>query len=561
MKVKSNFDQRQISVCWCLGFTAVLGLIGTTAPNAYAQDTDKVTYVWPLTFTADKVTPFVKKSSDDKEGDESNAEGPEESEEPGTLEAMIGALNKAYGLSETDGPIKNVKGRFLVISGKKADVLQIRRHLTMFDTQWPQVQLDMWAVQITGSPKLITAKGIDLQNRFLKARQAMNIAKNCLLGRASHSSIRDDKLKANLEAVGFDTNADRRLSLTEALAFTALEPNPTQAIADIQASLAMELEKPENEILLERLPGVYKHPSGKAKRELLFRQLQAAMPDDDKLATKTINDFAAGLLKVKNAFNPLDAAKPDANDALNALPQRSAALDLLLQSGMDAFTEDMQEMFLRPILAQIQRESAQAGLHGVSLSGKTRQVVSNNLESRLDPEMSFSVNTTRPEPLNAEKLTELFGGGVAGAAKTLVLNQPEPEMTAVSPGIGIHVVPNILKNGSAARLQMAVKIAVETSTPDATANRLKSIPADAIKSHNIHTDAMISGFDLFDISSFSIETSHPRSRYLPLIGSIPLLGELIKKPRKNKVVHQESMIFVNAAILPRAMSLANNYGN
>lgn len=581
MKTKLTVNKTKLVPFGC--FMVTLGLTGIVPQPTFAQTAGNVTYIWPLTFTADKVTPIGAKPIEKSKtietekttgaGDTKATETVKETEktegdESGTLAQFIEGLNGAYGTKD-DKPIKNIKGRFLVISGKPETVLNIRRHLTTFDTQWPQVQLDMWAVQITGSPQEISKKGINLQERFIRAREAMTIAKNELLRAASFKSVRwddptnpdDDKLMASLTDVGFDTRVNRRVSLTEALAFIALQPNPQEAIKDMQGKLVDSLTKAG---LLDVLSSKCK-PNGVADSTKLFRQLSASLPDNDRLAKGTINDFATGLLDVKNAFKVLDATKDDANKALNQLPQKSSALDLLLQAGMDAFTEDMQEMFLRPILADIQKGGSQGELSGIALSGKTRQVVSNNLESKLDPEMSFSVNTTRPAPIPiADLLAATAGGaGTLGIVKKLISSQPEPEMTTVSPGISIHVVPNILKNGSAARLQMAVKIAVATTedTVSNSANRLKSIPADAIKGHNIQTDAVISGFDLFDISSFSIETSHPRSRYLPIIGSIPLLGELIKRPRKNKVVHQESMIFVNAAILPRAMSLAQNYGN
>ena len=141
--------------------------------------------------------------------------------------------------------------------------------------------------------------------------------------------------------------------------------------------------------------------------------------------------------------------------------------------------------------------------------------------------------------------------------------EPQPVYSKIAPGISIDVRPTVLRDGASARLQMDANFGIDVTQDTLGKNQnsrvLDSVPAPVIKSHRVQTDAAISALDLFEISSFSIEASHPRSRYLPVIGSIPVIGEILKRPPKNKTVDFESLILVNAVILPRAMDVARLY--
>jgi hypothetical protein len=85
--------------------------------------------------------------------------------------------------------------------------------------------------------------------------------------------------------------------------------------------------------------------------------------------------------------------------------------------------------------------------------------------------------------------------------------------------------------------------------------------ADAVKMHKVVTDVAVSVFDLFDISSFSMESSYPQTPFsIPVLGRLPIIGPVFQCPRDKKRVHHESIILVNTIILPRAMDLARFYG-
>ncbi len=85
-------------------------------------------------------------------------------------------------------------------------------------------------------------------------------------------------------------------------------------------------------------------------------------------------------------------------------------------------------------------------------------------------------------------------------------------------------------------------------------------PPSAIASHHMTTDAAIEAFDLFNLSSFSIQTMAPqRPIYVPILARIPIIGPMFQFSRSPKVTRHESLILANTVILPRSVELQRFY--
>jgi hypothetical protein len=234
----------------------------------------------------------------------------------------------------------------------------------------------------------------------------------------------------------------------------------------------------------------------------------------------------------------------------------------------------MDDLFLQPLLKVIEQTAPlnRRG-NGVALVGRTRIVVTSGLQSKLDPELASYVETTRPKPLGKALLDAAFPAGkssdkgsLTGATRVLaglpdgqaallaavLMSETEPTFSKVAPGIAIHVQPTVLPDGGAARLKIDARFGV-TSTPTDTRARddvWNYPPPPGISSHNVTTDAVVNAFDLFDLSSFSVESSSPQSPfYVPILGRLPIIGRAFHFPRKNKTV-----------ILPRSIELHSFYG-
>ena len=147
------------------------------------------------------------------------------------------------------------------------------------------------------------------------------------------------------------------------------------------------------------------------------------------------------------------------------------------------------------------------------------------------------------------------------ALAALLSPEPKPVYSTVAPGVKIKVRPSVMPDGSSARLEIESSFGVKTTLPENAASRddirLAKRPA-TIESHQVETDLNISALDLFELSSFNMETITSRTKSFAKIGQVPLLGKLFEYT-DNHTIHQESTILVQATILPRVASLMRFY--
>jgi hypothetical protein len=307
------------------------------------------------------------------------------------------------------------------------------------------------------------------------------------------------------------------------------------------------------------------------------------------------------------------------DDVLRRLQTNGAAVDARLKSVMDAWTLDMQAEFTRPMLERFQHNLPDRS-KGVTLAGTTRMVVSSSIQASLAAKLQSFADATRPRPFSLDQLlnsTSLPGSGekevtitkepelkdgkpvldengnvkyitkrsVSSSESTPLAGVPglfagmspaaaialqaafndavEPIFRQIAPGIAVNIRPTVLADSASARLQIAMRFGVTTSLTErqtAQADIFRGAPPDVVEKHEVHTDAIISAHDMFDISSLSFQTSSPVSpRYVPILGRLPVIGRAFQFPRDNRQVHHASIILVNAAIVPRSLDLVNRH--
>ncbi|MBI5819471.1 MAG: hypothetical protein HZA88_10845 [Verrucomicrobia bacterium] len=437
----------------------------------------------------------------------------------------------------------------LLITGKRTTVLKIKRLLTLLDAPWPQVQLDVLAFQVSGCPDQVAERTQAIRDHINKAKRAIRKAEKAVcetvrIWNDQKQLYRTDDMFCTLrDKCGFDPDPHREMTLTEALVFLCL--------SDINIMSVLRMK------LAEHLGSV-----DEKFRKNQWEELNEVTQDDVGCYRNTVAQFANDWRIFKN-----DESVLKVTDACEELQQSSAAADKLLQRVMDHYTT-----MVRTNLAAMMLHSLR-GTEGVSLAGQCRIVVTSSLESGLIPTVSSWAETTRLKPLSGEEMSTLMttvikslatngmDPAVLGPALKL-LEQPEPVYTRVAPGIELHVRPTVLPSAAEARLQIYARFGVKTEPPDKTKVTGSWVmpPAPAVESHEMATDAHIGVFDLFDISSFEITTSHPQSPFcIPIIGKIPWLGPAFQIPRANKEVKHASVILVNAVIIPRAVNLIRDY--
>jgi hypothetical protein len=522
------------------------------------------------------------------------------------VDMLVTAFNDLYGTSAA----QRVRGGVL-LHGNPQQLGDMMRALDEFDQPYPQVQLNMWAVQVTGSPDKVGCELRRASQLIGKTRDNLIAVKHKLVAlvadrghalcAAETSQGKKQLLDVAAKLVPFFP-LDEPMSLNEALILLIASPD-REARIDELARFALTRQLPA-------LPGCGTSGSTHPEQRLAaaFERLKAALPADTvsphcARLVEFLESYAAArndenevdqppqvagtqeaALAAQRAQAPWRPYSDERNDAL-ALRLRSSRLDSLLHAVTDAFVADVDELLFVPLLEEL---TAGQNVHGdgVSLVGRSRLVVTSGIESDLDAEMASYAETTRPKPFGKELFDALFpsagdsssgAGAVAksaaaaavpqaqlGQLAAVVLSEPEPRYSKVAPGIAVHVRPTVLADGSAARLKIDARFGVTTSDYNPSQQKADDQwvqpPPPGISAHRILTDAAVSAFDLFDISSFSVDTVVPQSPYfVPVLSRLPIIGHIFEFPRKNQSTRHESIVLVNTVILPRAMALAGFY--
>jgi hypothetical protein len=582
------------------------------APTPTPPPTHKMDYVLPLTFIS---SPLLLNKKDDDASDNKGQGG-------GSISDLIKIVNENLRNGAQDAEKEVVKrvgrSRTLVLHGTPEEIYKAKRIIQTYDLPWSQVQLDMWAFQVSGNPQEVEQRMLEIRQQATLRRDLLHASHALLAGALNENELclqtdfRDACVKPTIDQLrrlGFNCTSLQTLSLTETFILLALAgPKTRVAVLNkwendfrnvVQTSNLARLSDKSilpDKSIFPRTRGAFGVTGGTVSNSVMTGG--TVFPDTVASDREGIASFVSELVKTgderkieilagQNGVSP----EPMSEEKFyrpERLANAAATADVLLRIGMDRYVTDLQELLFTPWLPQVVAKG------GASLRGKTRIVVTSGLETLLEPKASSYVNTTRPKPLAFDDLFKKFDTPVkpeksdgeakdkeatkeaAAAARELLTglsnsqllalrlltNPVEPVFTEVAPGVSINVRPSVLRDGASARLKMDVSFGLETTKVIGMENNkgvYQSVPAPMVQSHRVQTDAAIAALDLFDISSFSLQTSYPRSRYIPVIGSIPIIGELIKRPAKNKTVTHESMILVNAVIVPRALDIARLY--
>jgi hypothetical protein len=503
-----------------------------------------------------------------------------------------GEDNGAAGAANSDGgnaaPAVERAGRHsILLRGSLKRRRQIRQILDRTDMPWPQVQLDMWAVQVSGDADQVGKATKKIAELIGSTRDKM-VSLQRYLSHLAAAGLQEKPLEklclASKGRVDFPT--EEPLSLNEALILLLLRKDRGAAIQKLEAMVAEDWKRVHPDVkqqafhrlgealavAVESEPATYQEMAHKA----YCRRFEIFL-DSYKVAQ---GDLRAGYRHARSEACGADYLAERRRAA--ALKRNSARIDRLLKSLVDAFVADVEELYFYPLLDEIRKEGKSDRIaNEVALTGRAHMVVTSGMESDLDPEMAFFVDNSRPKPFSQNLLDLAFGSDSnSGTGKFLatlpqgkavllagaLLSEPEPHYAKVAPGVAVHVRPTVLPDGSAARLTIDARFGVTTADYDPknqdTSNLWLRPPPPGISSHRVLTDAVVSAFDLFGISSFSFDTVIPRGPLvIPILGQLPIIGRIFQFPQSNTDVRHESIILVNVAILPRALSLMQYYDN
>ena len=326
-----------------------------------------------------------------------------------------------------------------------------------------------------------------------------------------------------------------------------------------------------------RALGIYTFPQGRYIRQAGKENAPGAddLNEESYYATHYYPD-ADG---VPISENP-EVTASDLDHAPETLVSESDKVDGLLESTVDALQADEERIYLTPLLERIRSNEDRRPVNsGISLGARTTIAVSDNQEASQVAKMYSYIQTSAPKPFTADELlgaaeAKDTSSGLAKLISGLPLTQRilvngafnsdiEPNFGQIAPGISVKATPSTSLSGSAADLKLDTIFGVPAVTPDASpkADVYDIVHPSGIASDEVTTRVEVDGFRLFNVSSEDTQTTTPQGNTgIPFLSRIPLIGTIFQMPLAPLKIDYQSLLLVNAVIVPKSLRLANFYG-
>jgi len=569
------------------------------------------------------------------------------------------SLNLLFPNEHGNCPTVTLTDNAFWLRGTQSTVRKVRALLAMLDAPAPEVRMEVWAIQYSGSQADVSKRMLELNEEIEEAQHKAELAKQALAYaiRQLPDATSIDKQPAfqALQAVGFDADTKSSSNLIESLICLGVCDHHDKVLATAATALKglltsynAECAKRRSERLGQKEPpkpagtdtyaltGMRDDDYFPALKELLTTTDTDSAQDRSHIDQKSVMNFTKRLkaytvfIDALGIYGKAQGKEPDATlekieTAPEALSRESLIFNRQIERLIEAYASDMEHMFFQPLLDRAQHWGY-GGHGGVGLAGKTDIVVNSRLHAEVSGSMEayaerqipntlgedffgrvaeLSSSTTRgagsaptgaappaagagaaspgtapaaapsggASPAASPAAAKPFAGaidlvrGLPSVEKALVLGalQPTAEISfyRIAPGIGFHVTPVVTPDGTAANLKLDATFGVDTNiAKDSSKDALAFRPPDAVKEHKISTVANVGGFNLFEISSFNMDSIYPRPPFItPILGNLPLLGPMFRFERgANRTFHQ-SVILVNAMLVPRSLSLMGFYGS
>ncbi len=270
-----------------------------------------------------------------------------------------------------------------------------------------------------------------------------------------------------------------------------------------------------------------------------------------KLTQQTIGNF---LLDSRTQARDWRALAPD------RLSRRAADVDVVLQAAERALAADVEAIFLRPLLDRLRAIAGSSGQSGLASTSSTSIVVLGGTQATVtgSARSYFELNAPPEEeqPV-AVAQGELPVMPLVTLAESLRTADEPRVWGSMTEGTELTFTPHILPGGAAAELQVAVTVAHKDA--EVTVEGVEeptTAPLSRVAEHTASTSVYVNALDLFSLSSMMLRTTQPRAKSsVPVLGQLPVLGEMFRFGRSPLIVHHESVLLVYSTILPTGQDL------
>ena len=248
---------------------------------------------------------------------------------------------------------------------------------------------------------------------------------------------------------------------------------------------------------------------------------------------------------------------------LRPSPARVAAADGMLDVYTKAFEDDIDRVFVRPMLVRLREKLKKSGI-GFGVIQRTSVLATNRVVARVDPrataELSVGQETNLIQGLQqlAQLTLDAKAGnlaGVFGQFGQLAAEKDAAEIYGITSGSAFQVTPIFDPTGQALRFKFDFVDTTLVREPRGTVN--PRIPR--IERHTVNTEVQLANLEIREVSRFEsdakigLPTTYkgglPILRDIPGVRPIPLIGWFIRRKGSNAIA-QRSLIFAQTTMSP-----------
>jgi hypothetical protein len=273
-------------------------------------------------------------------------------------------------------------------------------------------------------------------------------------------------------------------------------------------------------------------------------------------AALAIGDFGKALLS-------LSGLTTRAIDSSTLSSPRVAAADEMLKEIIIALEDDLDRLFIRPMITNLRIRLTTAKVR-VGILQRESLLASNRGKARVDPKASAQLAVGEEEDIlgGVQQLAQLFStgmsGGALGALGSLqkMPKEKPPEIYALTTGNKFEVTPIFDPSGQALRFKFDFVSTSNLREPNGTTN--PQFPR--IERHTVNTEVQLSNLETREISRFEsnarlgLPTTYsggfPILKDIPGVRPwVPLVGWFVRKAGSNASA-QQSVIFGQTTMYP-----------
>ena len=290
--------------------------------------------------------------------------------------------------------------------------------------------------------------------------------------------------------------------------------------------------------------------------------LLATAGKDEKPNTSAIGQMRAAIAEFLYQYKLMATYPNDFHAYLE--PMSADTLDTALLPIVDAFYDDLgvfQETMEDQVYTLLKAKKisySASGLVSMKMIAGTQGTVNSTSQN------SFQMLQASSAADVSDAIASIKTDPTTAASKLIKLMTPTPVTATLGKELNLTSTVHSLSGAYGMELDLLIDSA-ENGTPQLVTSGTATTKTDDLNSrvttHHLQTKVRVDSLKLFEVSTARSLVARGQAPWVPLdpYFEVPVLSQLVKKPRKPKSVFTQSLLFINALVVPTAIDLG--YGN